>query len=296
MFPILADTTDLFDISQSSVYDLGWRAAGGMFLQVAGISFLICLLVGWLYSCIFLYQSFAVGTVKAVKGLFEGLYDVVMLPFGISRVFAIAGVTIRESIRRKILYIFVLFLLPFLFVGWYLPNSDEGQLVTLVAFVNTAISWLVIVPAIFLTAMNFPNDIQTRVYSNHCHQADRRLELLVGRIVGFMAIFTLMILVMGSISLIFIRQQVTPTVYEQQWKARQPMFGAWRQGPNNTPLPPLVFFRDGKLSAGVHVGREFDVRKHIGGATGDYALYYFYFNPESFTQVRPRNDSNGMPV
>lgn len=205
--------------------------------------------------------------------------------FTFRRVYAIAAVTFKESIRRRILYVFLVFLLPFLFAGWYLDNAEESQLKFLVAFVTNAMGWLLLPLVVFLSSMSLPNDIKTRTIQTIVTKPVHRLEFLLGRIVGFMAIYTLVVLAMGLISLVYIHGQVKPEVKKEQWTARTPVY-ATAPGVHEVdpPLPgnfnprPLMFRKQGNWQlTGTNVGRPWEYRSHVGGP--ESAHWFFTFDP-----------------
>lgn len=227
----------------------------------------------------------AEAVIQTIRGFFGAVTDVLLLPFGLRRVGAIAKLTFKEAIRRRILYVFVLFLLPFLFAGWYLPNSEEGQLQSLVAFVTNAMTWLLVPLVVFMVSMSFPNDLKQRTIQTVVTKPIRRLEIVVGRVVGFMAIYTMVLLIMGTVSLIYLRGQVSDKVRETQWKARVPVVSSqpdYISGADGNSYP-LMFYKNGILDkGGTNVGKEWAYRSHIEGATSDSAIWYFDVDPTIF--------------
>jgi len=78
------------------------------------------------------------------------------------RVLALAWLAVRESIRRRVVVVFAVFLLLLLFAGWFLnPGSDQPARLYL-QFVLTATSYLVLLLAWILSALSLPADIKTR--------------------------------------------------------------------------------------------------------------------------------------
>jgi hypothetical protein len=279
---LLADTTELFteEMFRSPVmfvhpFDLA-IFYGQLVLILLGIGAVL----GFIYSAIFQYRmNIPLAFVQTLRGLGEGLLELVLLPLGVRRVWAVIKLTVKECIRRRILYVFVLFLIPFLFAGWYLPNRDEGRLISLVGFVNAAITWLLMPAAIFLSSMSIPNDMQSRIIQTIATKPIRRLEFLVGKVIGFGAVFTGLLLLMGAVSLPFIYLQISEEVRKNQWLARVPVFAT--RHPEFQQ--PLVFWTRGQaLSDGVNVGKEYARRKHVPGGSPDHAIYYFNYDPSQF--------------
>lgn len=263
-----------------------WQYRFAYWIEVLLAVTLMGLVVGVLVS--FLRHRHPVQAIAStVKSLIEGIKDIITLPLGARRIYAIAVLSFKEAIRRKVLYVFILFLIPFLFAGWYLPNQEEGQLLFLVAFVNTAMTWLLLPMVLFIVAMNLPNDLKNRTIQTIVTKPVRRLELVLGRVLGFMGIFTLVLAVMGGVSLIYLWRQITPEVYNKQWVARVPVYA---QPPAEAEAVavdggsyPLMFFKDGQLlPSGTNVGKEYSYRSHVEGATGDEGRFYFNFEPSLF--------------
>ncbi|MGL5094350.1 MAG: hypothetical protein ACRDD1_02095, partial [Planctomycetia bacterium] len=118
-----------------------------------------------------------------------------------------------------------------------------------------------------------------------------RLELIVGRILGFMGVFTLVLTVMGLVSVGYLYLQVSDNVRATQWTARVPIYAAPPvfRDPEENKLEvrdanglasPLMFMKDGVRGiGGTNVGKEWSYRSHIEGETSDSASWYFNFDP-----------------
>ena len=59
-----------------------------------------------------------------------------------------------------------------------------------------------------LTPLSLPQDIQTQTIYTVVSKPVRRIELIWGRMLGFMTIVTVLVLVFGAISLIYLRRTV----------------------------------------------------------------------------------------
>lgn len=219
---------------------------------------------------------------NTIRSLAVSVLEVLALPLGIRRIWAIARLSIQEAIRRRVLYVLLLFLVPFLFAGWYLTTAEEAQLRILVSFTNTVMGWLLLPMVLFVAAMSVPKDIETRTIQTVVTKPVRRLELIVGRVLGFMTVFTFVIAIMGGVSLAYIYSQVSEKVLENQWTAHVPVYAS-------SPSPdevPFVFVKQGSLSqVGTNVGREWGYRSHIEGDTSDEARWFFHFEPNLFSNA-----------
>lgn len=264
-----------------------WDLALQYWAVVVGSLIAVGLVVGFFVS--FARHGNIIRAVSStLRSFIEGLGDILTLPLGLRRVYAIATLSFKEAIRRKVLYVFIMFLIPFLFAGWYLPNQEEGQLLFLVAFVNNAITWLLLPLVVFVVSMNFPNDLKNRTIQTVVTKPVRRLEVVLGRVVGFMGIFTLVLAIMGAVSLFYLRRQISENVYLNQWTAKVPVYATAPDVSEAVAVDgnayALMFFKQGQLlPAGTNVGKEYAYRSHVEGATGDEARFYFQFDPDLFT-------------
>src|SRR5690606_18830785 len=123
------------------------------------------------------------------------------------RVWAITMLTFKESIRRKALLVFVVFAVLFMFAGWFLSNSNERadlQIKVYVSFVLTAITWLVIPVVLLLACWGLPADIKARSLHTVVTKPVRKNEIVLGRMLGFLIVGTVLLLVMGSVGYFWI--------------------------------------------------------------------------------------------
>lgn len=279
MFAMITDFNNTTIFEYRPIGEVIW-----MWGRALLILMVLGLLVGFLATT-FRTSNPLAGLTRTLRGFWLGTREIVLLPLGVRRILAIAILSFREAIRRRVLYVFALFLLPFLFVGWYLPNAEEGQLRFLVAFVMSAMTWLLLPLSIFLVAMTIPQDIRANTIQTLMTKPLTRAEYLFGRLFGFMAILTLVLASMTGISLFYLNGQVSDDVLANQWVARLPIYAS---SPGDVTAVngqsfPLMFFRKGQFHAGgTNVGSEWQYRSHIEGASTDAAHWFFQFDPDQF--------------
>jgi hypothetical protein len=153
--------------------------------------------------------------------------------------------------------------------------------------------------------MSLPNEIQSRVVQTIVTKPVRRLEIVVGRILGFTGVFTLVLAVMGAASVFYIRGQLPEQTRDKLWIARSPIFANETVAAAekvlleqiNSQLPPdqqfkklpipqtLMFWRDKAWSfQGTNVGKEWQgYRSHVGGE--DSAHWLFAIEPSSLARI-----------
>ncbi len=184
--------------------------------------------------------------------------------FSPRRIFAISLLTYREAIRRKALLTFVVFAVLFMFASWFLTGSSdrpEQDVEVYVGFVFTTISWLVLLVGGVLACFGLPEDIRLRSLHTVVTKPARRNEIVLGRMLGFGAVCTLMLVLMGIIGQIWIVRQASGT----ELKCRVPIYGK------------LKFLdRMGVESdKGLNVGDIVETRGFIEGGTKSAAVYQF---------------------
>ena len=201
------------------------------------------------------------------------LKDLVLVAPG--RVFAVAQLTWREALRRRALYVFALFAVLFMFAGWFLSNSGNrpaDQVKVYVSFVLTVVSWLTLLVMLLLSCWGIPEDIRRRSLHTVVTKPARRSEVVLGRMLGYSAIGTVILAVMGVFGYVWIDRQTGDA--DEALTARQPLFGDVR-----------FYGRDGELAEkGLNVGNIWEYRGYIDGASLMRAVYTFEGVDESLTR------------
>ena len=127
------------------------------------------------------------------------------------RTWALARLAIQESIRRRVVVVFAVFILLLLFAGWYLDRESIDPARLYLDFVLTATSYLVLLLALFLSSQSLPADIKNHTIYTVVTKPVRASEVVLGRIVGFTAVTTFLLLVMGLISYVFVERGLAHT-------------------------------------------------------------------------------------
>jgi hypothetical protein len=127
------------------------------------------------------------------------------------RVWALARLAVQESIRRRVVVVFALFILILLFAGWFLDPGSIDPAKLYLNFVLTATTYLVLLLVLLLSALSLPTDLKNRTLHTVTTKPVRSSEVVLGRIVGFAVVGTLLLLVMGTISYIFVERGLSHT-------------------------------------------------------------------------------------
>ena len=213
---------------------------------------------------------------NGVRGLKEfggvvgrGASDLVLL--APRRVFALATLTARESIRRKALWVGAVFLVLFMFAGWFIGESSEVTPAKLyVSFVMTTIRWMLLPVAVLLACWGLPADIKDRSLHTVVTKPVRRSEVVLGRIAGYVFVVTTLLLVVGFVGYLWVLR-VVPERSQRQLISRVPKYGEM-----------VVYNVEGQTVGanglpyrGVNVGDLLEMRGFIQGGTKERAAWKF---------------------
>ena len=254
------------------------------------------------------------GTYMGFVVLFRVFTQVVGEVFAVRwrRLYAIAKVAVLESNRRMWApwVVITLFLVILAFTHWFLipPRLAEvgrlyvGTLSLLCTLLLTALVTL-------LTPLSLPHDIQYQTIYTVVSKPVRRIELVWGRMIGFMAIVTVLVLVFGGISLLYLQRTVGGTI-----KATNDAASAAAKKNNpaeakllreqadqlrtrmaaRVPVYGSLTFLDSKGTPhlqGIDVGQEQSTREprsHIEGATPATAIWRFGVIPDPLSPAGSR--------
>ena len=125
--------------------------------------------------------------------------------FRFRRVRAIAGVCFAESIRRRILWV-----IPLAIVGVVAVTQLTRPLDALDAVRQTtkysifATGLIVVVAAVILACTNLPKEIESRVIFTIVTKPTTRLEIVLGKVLGFAGISALILVIMGGFTFAYL--------------------------------------------------------------------------------------------
>ena len=120
------------------------------------------------------------------------------------RVWALAWLAVKESIRRRVVVAFAVFVVILLFAGWFLDPSSSHPGRLYLDVVLSATSYLVLLLALFLSALSLPNDIRNRTLHTVVTKPVRPSEIVLGRIFGFTMVGTALLGAMCLLSYGFV--------------------------------------------------------------------------------------------
>ena len=135
------------------------------------------------------------------------------------RLYAIAKLSVVEANRRMwapwvVLGVFGVILA---FTHWFLQPPEQRPAEMGRLYISTLMllcSLLITVMVSVLSPISLPQDIQSQTIFTVVSKPVRRLELVWGRMLGFMAMVTVLIAIFGGISLVYLWRNVRGTIEE----------------------------------------------------------------------------------
>jgi hypothetical protein len=223
------------------------------------------------------------------------------------RLYSIARLSIYESNRRMWApwVVITVFLLVLAFTHWFLQPPRVAEMGRLyVGTLSLLCSMLLTMMVTILTPLSLPTDIQQQTIYTVVSKPVRRLELIWGRMLGYMTLVTLLVAVFGIISLFYLSRTVGTTIVETENLAvkarkegRMTDFKVLRDQADQlrtrmsarVPIKGSLSFVDSRgtpHAMGIDVGSEQSMkepRSHIEGATPSAAIWSFGIVPDPFT-------------
>jgi len=228
---------------------------------VTGAILFLALLFGLVASLL----SGSSGVSVFSRGLSSYVQDIVSL--SPSRILAVVRLTLKESVRRKALLVFVVFAILLMFAGWFLTSSNQQETLQVgvhISFLLTAITWLILPAIMFLACWSIPEDIRVRSLHTVVTKPIRCIEVVLGRILGFGVVVSVVVLVMGIAGYVWIQRQVPESV-RNQLTCRVPKYGG-------------LYFKDrmgSPVPFGMNTGDVWAFRSYIEGNSRCRAVWIF---------------------
>ncbi|MGI9428747.1 MAG: ABC transporter permease, partial [Bythopirellula sp.] len=127
------------------------------------------------------------------------------------RIWALAKLAMKEAWRRRVWVALAVFVIILLFAGWFLKTDHQDPAKLYISFVLTATTYLVLGIALLLGAFSLPGDFKTKTIYTVVTKPVRSGEIVLGRILGFTLIGTLLLSVMALCSYIFVTRSLGHT-------------------------------------------------------------------------------------
>jgi len=125
------------------------------------------------------------------------------------RLFSMSRLSFRESVRVVVLVAVGIFVAVLLFGGWFLDVDTDRPARVYLSFVLTTTTYLMLVLALFLSTFSIPSDIKNRTIYTVVTKPVLAWEIVLGRILGFTALGTILLAAMCLVSYIFVVRGVS---------------------------------------------------------------------------------------
>lgn len=143
------------------------------------------------------------------KTISEGLRE--LLQTSPRRIWAIARLAIKESARRRVAVALGVFFLILLFANWFLSTNHQDPARLYLSVVLTASTYLVLGVALLLSAFSLPGDFKSKTIYTVVTKPVRAGEIILGRIIGFSIVITVLLAIMAVGSYIFVVRSLDHT-------------------------------------------------------------------------------------
>jgi hypothetical protein len=211
------------------------------------------------------------------------------------RLYAIAWQAWIESFRRMGApwVVLVIFGLILLFFDWFVSSRTAEMGRSYVGSLMFLAAILMMLMIMILAPISLPNDIRQQTIYTVVSKPVRRLELIWGRMIGYMALVTLLLAIFGGVSLAYLDRNIggeiqrTEAAAEKAEKqARPDAARQLREQANQlrtrmsarVPVKGSLIFFDSKgiqRQKGIDVGSEMEFRSHVEGASPSKAVWRF---------------------
>lgn len=222
------------------------------------------------------------------------------------RTIAIGWLARKEATRRMWAPYVVLavFLVVLAFTHWFLQPPRPAEMSRLfVGTLTLLCSLLITLMIIFLSPLSLPTDIQQQTIYTIVTKPVSRLELIWGRILGYMVLVTVIITIFGGISYVYLIRQVNSTIRTTVAEADairtdNPLRASQLDDQAEqltarmsarVPVKGSLVFRDSRgvpQIKGIDVGQELEYRTHVEGATPSKGIWRFGVVSHPFDEVR----------
>lgn len=177
-------------------------------------------LVSWLFAAAlvavfaatlaWLVQSILYGPLAAGDRVYRGVLTTLADLAGMSprRVWALARLAVQESLRRNVLVVLGLFAVIVLFAGWFLDPASVNPGKLYLGFILSATNLLVCLVVLVLSVFSLPADIKAKAIQTVTTKPVRTGEIVLGRMLGFALVGTVLLAIMGAVGWGFVVRSV----------------------------------------------------------------------------------------
>jgi hypothetical protein len=211
------------------------------------------------------------------------------------RLYSIAWQAWIESFRRMGApwVVLVVFAVILLFFDWFVSSRTAEMGRSYVGSLMFLAAVLMMLMVAILSPISLPNDIRQQTIYTIVSKPVRRLELIWGRLIGYMALVTVLLAIFGAVSIVYLERNIGGEIRKAQADAermerqnkpetarllREKVEQLQTRMSARLPVRGSLSFIDSKglpRRKGIDVGQEMQFRSHIEGATPSKAIWQF---------------------
>jgi hypothetical protein len=201
------------------------------------------------------------------------------------RIGALARLSFKEAVRRRVIWAPVVILLVFLFPPkWFFLLKPEAEVSTYVKIIYYAITAVTLLILSLLAAFAIPTDIRNQTIHTVVTKPVERFEIVLGRIFGYLGLATVILVALSGVSLVMLwASEPSEEAKYESYKARVPV---------NGNLEFLNVRKPTEQFEGDSVGREWEYRKYIaGGRSTPHRAVWKFDNERDIRALADRPDA-----
>jgi hypothetical protein len=189
---------------------LGSNWSGGALYTWLGVS---AGLFGVVYAVVWLISILVAGPVEGTRKCGRGMLEIPsdLARISTRRVYALSWLAVRESLRRRVVVVFIMFLGLILFGALFINKTTEHPAQLYIQIVLNFTIYLTMLFALILSALSLPADIRDRTLHTVVTKPVRKIEIVLGRFLGFVFVGTVLLVAIGILSYVFTVRRVSHT-------------------------------------------------------------------------------------
>jgi len=224
----------------------------------------------------------------------------------VRNVILIAGNVIKDAVRRKLFYVVFLFALAIVALSPLLPSFEMGARAGFLRDISLSLTSLFgIVMAVILSVGQIPGEVEKRTIYNILSKPVSRLQYLLGKYLGIVAVLAAILALMGFEILILIYARLgvfTPVVFLGVFGVflESAVTAAFCLGLSTFATVPVNVFATVLFYLLCHVKTGFLREELVGAASGilrslAWGFYYLIPNLENYNLSQQVGYGGGLP-
>ncbi len=162
-------------------------------------------LTGVVYACCWLAGVLDAGPVEGTRKCGRAVVEIAIDLARISprRIYALAWLAVRESFRRRVVAVFLVFVAVILFAALFIKQDSLHPGTLYIQVVLNFTLYLAMLFSLILSALSLPADIRDRTLHTVVTKPVRKIEIVLGRVLGFVFVGSLLLFGIGGVSYLF---------------------------------------------------------------------------------------------